>query len=203
MNFINSFTLTGKQKEYLKDLTEKIKSIMSSSLYQHSINTLEYASTIAQKYLSDIEFFDLGVACILHDYGKIFNYEELVKIAKENELEVGSFELNSPLLLHSFVGDYLVLRDFNVSSSKILKAIKFHAIGYCNMNLADKILFIADKVEKSRNYNGVKKLRDLALKNINLCLLEVYKNNIMYIIKRDRFLHPDTVKIWNNICGGV
>ncbi|PIU29574.1 MAG: phosphohydrolase [Candidatus Hydromicrobium americanum] len=203
MNFINSFTLTGKQKEYLKDLTEKIKSIMSSSLYQHSINTLEYASTIAQKYLSDIEFFDLGVACILHDYGKVFNYEELVKIAKENELEVGSFELNSPLLLHSFVGDYLVLRDFNVSSSKILKAIKFHAIGYCNMNLADKILFIADKVEKSRNYNGVKKLRNLALKNINLCLLEVYKNNIIYIIKRNRFLHPDTVKIWNNICGGV
>ncbi len=203
MNFINDFSLTGNQKEYLEDLAGKIKNIMPALLYRHSINTLEYAGAIAKKYLSDIEFFNLGIACILHDYGKIFSYEKLVKIAKENRLEVGSFELSCPPLLHGFVGEYLVRRDFNVSNRKILKAIRFHTIGYCNMNLADKVLFIADKVEKCRNYDGVENLRNLALENINLCLLEVYKNNIIYIIKGDKFLHPDTVKIWNNIRGGI
>ena len=203
MDFINDFKLTGDQKEYLEDLAGKIKDIMPVLLYRHSINTLEYASTIARKYLSDIDFFDLGIACILHDYGKIFSYEELVKIVKENKLKIGSFELNCPPLLHSFVGDYLVRRDFNISNRKILKAIKYHAVGYCNMNLEDKILFVADKVEKDRSYDRVENLRDLALKNINLCLLEVYKNNIIYVIKKNRFLHPDTYKVWNNICGGI
>ncbi len=203
MDFISDFPLTGNQKKYLKELAEKIKNVMPGSLYEHSINTLEYAGVIAERFLPDFDFFSLSIACILHDYGKIYSYEELVRIAKENKLEISSFELKTPPLLHSFVGDYLVSRDFNISELKILKAIKFHTIGHCDMSPEDKILFIADKIEKSRNYDGVECLRALALKNINLCLLEVYKNNIIYVVKKNKLMHPDTARIWNNICGGT
>jgi len=203
MNFINNFALTAGQKEYLKDLTKKIKSVMPVSLYRHSINTLEHAGIIAKKHLKSIDFFNLSVACILHDYGKIFNYGELAEIAKENRLKLSNFELSSQPLIHGFVGYYLVSRDFSISEKKVLKAIKFHTIGYCNMSLEHKILFIADKIEKGRKYNNVENLRSLALKNIDLCLLEVYKNTIIYVINRNRLLHPDTSKIWNNICGGI
>jgi len=92
MNFINNLALTAGQKRYLKDLVEKIKSVMHASLYQHSVNTLEYAVIIAKKHLTDIDFFNLSVACILHDYGKRFNYGELVEVAKENKLKLSSFE---------------------------------------------------------------------------------------------------------------
>jgi len=95
------------------------------------------------------------------------------------------------------------LRDFNIAETKILRAIKYHTIGYCDMSMEDRILFIADKVEKSRNYEGVEYLRALSLENINLCLLELYKNNIIYIIKGNNLMHPDTVRVWNNICGGI
>ncbi|MFA5015611.1 MAG: bis(5'-nucleosyl)-tetraphosphatase (symmetrical) YqeK [Actinomycetota bacterium] len=204
MNFIKSdFSLTGNQKKYLEDLAGKIKNIMPASLYRHTINTLEFACSIAKKYLSDKEFFKLSIACILHDYGRMFDYEELMKIVREEKLKVSEFEMNCPPLLHSFVGEYLVRRDFDISDLKILKAIRLHTIGSCSMGLLDKILFIADKIEKDRNYEGVENLRNLAIVNINLCLLEVYKNNIIYNIKKDKLLHPDTVKIWNNICGGI
>lgn len=203
MDFINNFPLTGSQKKYLKELAEKIKNVMPGSLYVHSINTLEYAGAIGEKFLPEMDIFSLSVACILHDYGKIFSYSELVRIAEENKLKIGEFELKTPALLHGFVGDYLVERDFNISEARILRSIKYHTIGYCNMSLEDKILFIADKIEKSRNYDGVEKLRALALKNINLCLLEVYKNTIIYIVNGNKLMHPDTVRIWNNICGGI
>ncbi len=203
MNFINDLALSAGQKEHIKGLIKKIKSIMPVSLYEHSINTLEYAGMIAGKYPADIDFFNLGITCLLHDYGKVFSYENLVETAKKNKLKVDSFVLKSPPLIHGFVGVYLVSRDFNVSEKKVLKAIKFHTIGYCNMSLEDKIFFISDKIEKNRNYDGVEKHRRIALKDIDLCLLEVYKNNIIYIIKRNKFLHPDTSKIWNNICGGI
>src|SRR4030042_2873211 len=203
MDFISNFTLTGGQKKYLGELAGKIKSVMPGPLYEHSINSLEYAGVIAEKFLPRLDFFSLSIACILHDYGKIFSYNELVRIAEENKLEINSFELKSPPLLHGFIGDYLVSRDFNISEPKILKAIKFHTIGYCDMSPEDKILFISDKIEKSRNYDGAECLRALALKNINLCLLEVYKNNIIYITKGNNLMHPDTVRIWNNLCGGI
>ncbi len=203
MDFISKLSLTGEQKKYLNKLDRKIKNIMPEKLYQHSINTLELANGIAESTFSDLDLFCLSVACILHDYGKIFSYKELVRIVKKNKLEISDFELNTPELLHSFIGDYLVSRDFNISENKILKAIKFHTIGYCDMSIEDKILFIADKVEKGRNYEGAEDLRALALKNLNLCLLEIYKNTIIYIVKGNKLLHPDTSKIWNNICGGI
>lgn len=206
MDFINKFPLEDSQKKYLKELAGEIKNVMPDPLYYHSINTLEYAGSIAEKFLSDFpgfDFFSLSIACLLHDYGKIFSYEELVKIVEENNLKVSSLELKMPQLLHSFVGDYLVSRDFSITKTKILRAIRYHTIGYCNMSVEDKILFIADKVEKSRNYEGVEYLRALSLENINLCLLELYKNNIIYIIKRNNLMHPDTVRVWNNICGGI
>jgi predicted HD superfamily hydrolase involved in NAD metabolism len=203
MDFINDLALSAGQKEYLKGLMEKIKSVMPVSLYQHSINTLEYAGIIAEKHPAGLDVFDLGIVCVLHDYGKVLSYEELVETALKNKLKLSSFVLGSRPLIHGFVGAYLVSRDFSITKKKVLKAIRFHTIGYCNMSLEDKIFFISDKIEKSRGYNGVEKCRDLALKNIDLCLLEVYKNNIIYVIKKNGLLHPDTSKIWNNICGGI
>jgi len=203
MDFINKLSLTGEQKKYLNKLDRKIKSIMPEKLYRHSINTLEFANDIAERTFFSLDLFSLFVACILHDYGKIFSYEELAGIVKENESGIGDFELNNPELLHAFIGDYLVSRDFNITEDRILRAIKFHTVGYCDMSMEDKILFIADKVERGRNYEGVEVLRELAFKNLNLCLLEIYKNTIIYIIKGNKLLHPDTSKIWNNICGGI
>lgn len=203
MNFINNSALNAGQKEYLKSLIEKIRPVMSDSLYKHSLGTLEFAGMIAEKYQFDIDFFNLGIACILHDYGKILSYEKSVEIVEENKLDVSSFILRSQPLIHGLIGAFLVSRDLDISEEKILNIIEFHTIGYCNMSIEDKILFISDKIEKNRVYNGIEECRILALKNIDLCLLEVYKNNIMYIVKRNRSLHPDTSKIWNNICGGI
>ena len=54
---------------------------MPVSLYEHSINTLECAGIIAGKCPGDIDVFNLGIACILHDFGIVFSYEELVETA--------------------------------------------------------------------------------------------------------------------------
>jgi len=71
------------------------------------------------------------------------------------------------------------------------------------MSAIDRILYISDKLEGTRNYSGIDDLRKISLENLDLCLLEVYKSNIIYVIMRNRTLHPDTSKIWNNICGGL
>ncbi|HAJ95089.1 MAG TPA: hypothetical protein DCP02_02535 [Actinobacteria bacterium] len=175
---------------------------MDPPLFNHSINTLEFALQMANSYEADINLFELCMASILHDYGKIYDQDDLIRLAKKNKLDISEFEPGLKPLLHGLIGDFLVARDFGIKNKKILRSVKYHTIGSVNMSLEEKILFIADKVEKGREYEKVKEFRKIALKNINLCLIEVYKNIIIYVINKNCLLHPDTGGIWNSICGG-
>ena len=147
--------------------------------------------------------FDLAVAAILHDYGKIFSIEELKDIAVKQKLRISDFELNCEPILHSCIAPFLLKRDFKIKKKDVLNSVRIHTTGSLKMSITDKILYIADKIEETRDYEGVGKLRHLSLEDINLCLLEVYKSNIIYVIKGNNVLHPDTAKIWNYIHGGL
>jgi nicotinate-nucleotide adenylyltransferase len=216
MDFINNLELNQEQKKYITDLNEKIRIAYNPGLYEHTISTLSYSDILAKKYIlgksaetesenflnSTDNYFKLCVAALLHDYGKIFNFDELREIALKNTCYIDAvesdLEINS--ILHGFAGAFIVKEEFDIVDDEILKSIKYHTVGYCDMNIADKIIYIADKIEEGRNYNEVFNLRELSLKNINLCLLEVYKNNIIYIIKNNKNIYSETFKIWNNIC---
>lgn len=209
MDYINNSVLTIQQDSYLNQLLQSMKEVMPPPLYAHTLGTLSYSFKLASLYLlkngkkSNINtFFKLCISCILHDYGKIFTYEELVDIARANKLNLTDFELGCKPILHSLVGDYLAARDYNIVDSQILKAIRCHTVGCTDMSLMEKILFISDKIEETRNYQGLAGLRQLSCRDLDRCLIEVYKNNIIFNVSREHQLHPDTSIIWNNICGG-
>jgi predicted HD superfamily hydrolase involved in NAD metabolism len=202
MDFIKKLDLSEDKKKYLLDLVRKLEKVMEPDLFAHSVNTMEFAVKMALPHIKEIDLFELCVSSAVHDYGKIFDTDELTRLARVHSPGLSEFELSLKPLLHSFVGDFLISRDFGIKDQKILRSVKYHTIGSCDMSVEEKILFIADKVEKGRKYEKVEKLRSLALENLNLCLIEVYKNTIIYVINKNSFLHPDTSRIWNNICGG-
>ena len=216
MTYINNknktaFYLNGQQENFIEKLKKAVESKMPPDLYTHSISTLDYAAKLATIHLtkstglknSNRLFYKLCISCILHDYGKIFLPLDLVKTAGREKIKLNKFEFACEPLLHGFLAPYLIKRDFGIKDPYILNAVKYHSTGSCKMNIVDKILYISDKIEETRNYENVDYLRSLSRKNINLCLLEVYKSNIIYLITKNKFLHPDTNKIWNNILGGI
>ncbi len=220
MSYINKdIFLNRKQAEYIERLEGKIKSLMPVELYKHTTGTLEYSKKLARTHLKNNisrypvdeksytgigDLFNrLCLASVLHDYGKIFEYEKLVKIAEEEKLGLSGFEIGCRSIIHGFVAPFLISRDFGIVDEVIFRAVKSHTIGSLNMNIIDRILYIADKVEPSRDYANSAKLRKLSLEDIDLGLLEVYKSNIIYVINKNNTLHPDTSEIWNYICGGL
>ena len=220
MSYINKdLFLDRKQSGFVEKLNGKIKSLMPAELYKHTSGTLEYSKELARRHLKDnlskypvneksykgiSDLFNrLCLASVLHDYGKIFEYEKLVKIAEEEKLGLSGFEIGCSSIIHSFVAPFLISRDFGIDDEIIFRAVRSHTIGSPDMNIIDRILYIADKVEPSRNYINSMQLRKLSLEDIDLGLLEVYKSNIIYIINKNNTLHPDTGVIWNYICGGL
>jgi len=215
MNYTSKgfLALSKKQICFLNDLKELIKEKMPVELYEHIIGTLNYSLKLASIHLlkllpdkTETEllglYYKLCLSCILHDYGKIFKYEELLKIAAGENLHLSDFELNCKSIIHGFVTPFLVKRDFGINDDEIEQAIKCHTIGSCNMAPIDKLLYISDKLEETRNYEGINYLRKLSEADLSFCLLEVYKSNIIYVVNKNNLLHPDTGKVWNYICGG-
>jgi predicted HD superfamily hydrolase involved in NAD metabolism len=202
MDYIDSSILGAEGKEHIDQLVSRMKELMKPSLFDHSLGTLEFAMEIAASSQEGVDLYRLAVSSVVHDYGKIFSGSQLKKMAITYKLGLDEVELKMKPILHSLIGDFLVSRDLDIKDEKILKAVKIHTIGSPVMSLEEKMLFVADKVEKTRKYDGIEDLRALALKDLNLCLIEVYKNTIIYVINKNDILHPDTSRIWNSICGG-
>lgn len=210
------YTNSSKTEERLvEEIKEKLKRAMDQRLFKHSLGTMRYAlgllkrhfPMITSTYRESIEEKDLvlkiSLSALLHDYAKTYSHEELLSMVKENRWEIESFALRCRPILHSFVGDLMVERDFDIHDRDILDPIKYHSTGRKNMGIIEKIIYISDKIEQTRDYRDIDLLREFADKDIDDCLREVYKRNIIYVLEKNQSLYPQTCGIWNYICGGV
>ena len=53
------------------------------------------------------------------------------------------------------------------------------------MTTLDKIIYIADKIEPNRKYDGVDELRDLAYSNIDKAIIKSFENTFDYLKSKD------------------
>jgi predicted HD superfamily hydrolase involved in NAD metabolism len=199
--------LNSRQLKELEDIKTAIKQKMPESLYRHSIQTMDFAIILAFKHYPDLysdkDFLNqVCISSLLHDYGKILEKKDLLDIVSLNVKGLTDFEKTCYPCLHGYAAPFLIKRDFGINDKDIYNAISRHTTGSCNMSALDRIVYISDKLEAGRNYKNIEYLRELSLNNSDLCLLEVYKSNIIYVISKNCTLHPNTSRIWNYICGG-
>ena len=203
MDYINKLKLSEDEKKIIRNYDALIKKHLDKELYRHSVNTLKYAAMLAQKHcVSAKDYYRICAASVLHDYGKKHDVDTQRALVLKNrkKLKIKTEDLEIDALLHGLGGSFIISEELAIKDKKIIEAVRYHTTGKTGMNIVDKIVYISDKIENERSYDRINYLRELSLKNINLCLLEVYKNNIIYIIKRNKSLYSQTLNIWNNIC---
>ena len=79
-------------------------------------------------------------------------------------------ELAAPKLLHAKTGAALARDLFGVSDA-VFSAIRWHTTGKPDMNLLEKIIYLADYIEPGRDFPGVEKLRELAHEDLDRAML--------------------------------
>lgn len=198
-NEINKLNLYSKGSVEMYNETkmrEYIKANLKTERYNHTLGVVEVAEKMAKVYNCNVE--KAKIAALLHDCAKNMKNEELIKVTKEkNLIELNEIFIQSPGLLHGFVGAYLAKEMFNVNDEEILDAIRYHTTGRENMTLLEKILYIADYIEPSRCFEGIEEMRELAFSNLNLALLRGYNDTINYVISKGLLLYPKTVEARN------
>jgi predicted HD superfamily hydrolase involved in NAD metabolism len=173
-----------------------VKEKLTNGRFTHTIGVMETAVRPAEKYGADVKKAEL--AAIFHDVAKCMPIKELKSIMEENKLSLKLLKYNKELW-HAPVGAFLTENEFGIDDQEILQAITYHTSGHKEMNLLDKIIYVADYIEPNRSFPGVEEARELADQDLDRALLFALKNTITFLIGKEQTVYPLTVKTYNSI----
>ncbi|WP_077368048.1 bis(5'-nucleosyl)-tetraphosphatase (symmetrical) YqeK [Anaerosalibacter sp. Marseille-P3206] len=176
-------------------MLKKLNEDISEKRYIHSIGVMETCVKLAKTYGVDEGKAEL--AGLLHDCAKYKEKRNLLKMTIDFGIILDNVMKYNTKLIHGPLGAEVARRTYLVNDEEILNAIKIHTTGKENMNLLEKIVFIADYIEPNREFEGVKEIRQLAFKDLNESIIKAMDNTIKYVIDGGSLLHLDTVKARN------
>ena len=130
---------------------------------------------------------------IFHDIAREIPKEKMLSLACERKLEINKEEQAEPLLLHGALAAAVMEENYGIQDEEMLNAVRRHTVGYEEMTLLDKILFLADKTEPLRTYDGVTELREKAFTDLDAALYEAVVNEMSYCGEQGYPVHPQTI----------
>lgn len=177
-----------------EEALQRVKEQLTEHRYQHTIGVMETAIHLAKQYGVDQKKAEL--AAIFHDYAKFRPKDEMKQIILEQNMPKDLLEYHSELW-HAPVGAYLVEKEVGIKDSEILDAIKYHTSGRENMTMLEKLVYLADYIEPGRHFPGVDEVRELAKKDLDLALIKSMQNTIIFLMKKNQPIYPETFKAYN------
>lgn len=163
--------------------------------YEHSLRVVDIAVKLANIYNADME--KVKTAALLHDCAKFQDERCLLKRITGFDIILDSVIQNNKELIHGALGSKIAEIEYGISDKEVLDAIYYHTIGRADMTLIDKIVYIADYIEPGRNFPGVEEIRDMAFMDLNESILMAMDNSILFLIKNNSLIHPNTLEARN------
>lgn len=171
------------------DLRAVSYSMMRAKRVPHVRGTEAESVKLAQRWGGDVEL--ARRAAILHDCTKYYTVEQHLAVCKQYGVELDALELASEKLLHAKTGAALACHIFG-EPTEVQSAIYYHTTGKGNMTVLEKILYLADYMEPTRDFPGVEKLRELAYKDLDAAVALGCEMSIAEVQQKNREVHPNT-----------
>lgn len=148
---LKSLKVDDKVIKYIEDhnlyYVNKVRSFIKDKRYNHSLAVANLAYQIAKAHHrhNKDQYY---IAGLLHDIGKETNESKIMAEHFSKYLDL------PPFAYHQFIGSYIAETEFGITNRSVLKAIKFHATGNKQMDLLGQVIYAADKIEPTRDYNS-------------------------------------------------
>lgn len=177
-------------------IVEKLKTMLKPKRLQHSINVANCALKLSVIYNCDTG--KAYLAGLIHDCAKYFTKEEVDFYVKKYSVKLDPLEIDNIALSHSVIGSFVIQDVFNIQDMDIINAVRYHTTGRENMSTLEKIIFMADMIEESRDFPGVDYLRELSFNGqLDKALITSFNNTIKFVIDNNQLIHPRSVKARN------
>ena len=172
------------------DLRAVSYSMIRAKRIPHVQGCEEEAVRLAQFWGANEEHARRGA--ILHDCTKYLSLEEQLVLCARYGIELDDMERGAVKLLHSKTGAALAKFVFG-EPEEVCQAICWHTTGKPDMTLLEKILYIADYMEPTRDFDGVERLRKLAYEDLDAAVLLGTEMTVEEMRGYGSPVHPNTL----------
>lgn len=165
------------------EIRKKLKKKLDRGRYEHTEGVMYTAACLAMAHGYSIE--QAMLAGLLHDCAKCIPNDKKLLLCKENDIPITAVEYENPQLLHAKLGAYLAETEYGIKNPQILHAIKVHTTGEPAMSTLDKIIYIADYMEPTRDRAAnLNYIRQLSFKDLDACMAQILYDTLKYLSSR-------------------
>lgn len=185
----------------VEELKNKLKENMTidgvvNKRYYHSLGVAEASAALVIKHNLSVDLDKAYVAGLLHDATKLIP----LSLQKEMLLKRGFTEedeiMKSKNVWHGETAPNYVKEVYGISDIEILDAIKYHVMGRPNMSDLEKVVFVADYIEKNRVGEVFENARKIAYMDLDKAILYILSSQIEYITSKGEYLVSQTLKTY-------
>ena len=157
----------------------------------HVLGTEQEAIRLAERYGADVE--KARVAALLHDCTKKLDMPTQLALCGQYGIALDELEQKALKLLHSKTGAAIARDVFGVDD-EVYSAIWYHTTGHADMTTLEKIIYLADYIEPSRDFPGVDTLRKVCYEDLDKGLLLGLEMTIEEMTAMGNPVHRATVE---------
>ena len=157
----------------------------------HVLGTEQEAIRLAERYGADVE--KARRAVLLHDCTKKLDMPAQLALCEKYGIQLDELEQQALKLLHSKTGAAIARDVFGVDD-EIYSAIWYHTTGHAGMTTLEKIIYLADYIEPSRDFPGVDTLRKVCYEDLDKGLLLGLEMTIEEMTAMGNPVHRATVE---------
>ena len=160
-------TRTDWKQLPMESLEKVVVSLLNPNRVAHVLGCRDTAVELAKHWGANVE--DAARAAILHDITKAIDGPLQLTLCDAYGKILSDFSRKYPKTLHALTGSLVAGRIFGENDA-VVSAIEWHTTGKADMNLLEKIIYVADYMEPNRSFPGVEKLRELAFSDMDAAL---------------------------------
>ncbi|MBQ6302725.1 MAG: bis(5'-nucleosyl)-tetraphosphatase (symmetrical) YqeK [Clostridiales bacterium] len=159
----------------------------------HTLNVGYLSAHMAELFGSDKD--KALIAGALHDCAKELPMEQQQELAKKYCGDL----FTEKKLLHSPAGATFAKEEFGIEDKEILDAICYHTTGRGDMTLLEKIVYLADKIEPSRDYMDLAPIRAAAEKDLDKAVRLTAQAINNKFVSQGRDIHRATLSMMRDL----
>ena len=151
----------SEQTERLDRLKEQVRGMMSGKRFDHTAAVSVMAGRMAALYCPE-RAFKLQAAGLLHDITKEKTIDEQFALCRELGIPYRESDRLVPKTMHAKTAAGLIpVRFPEWNDSEIVNAVRWHTTGHADMTIGERILYFADYIDETRQFEDCVKLRSL------------------------------------------